>query len=224
MRLYIYIILLFCATTLIAQSIEIKTIHSNSKTLVIELESIDNLQLITGNQENKFKISSEDTEMSTIPNVYVDHGAVYIKVTSDLNKIKGSEKIKYRAGQPQYPKYIIELPININTTLLYESGNFTVNNYKGNLDVHIRKYGNIQINDFIGSISIKSFSGKIDCTLASAKIDVETRKGMIESLLTDDRLNHTKMALKGIYLKPDNKLNIKTIHAKVKLKPVNNRK
>ena len=187
---------------------------------MIELESINSLELINTTQENTFKIISQDVDVTNTPMVYVENGVVHVKVISDSNKINGSEKTKYRAGQPLYPKYTIELPNNITTTVLYDKGNFLVNNFKGNLNLNINNYGVVEINEFIGLISIKSFSGKIDCTLANGTIDVETNKGTIESLLKDDRLTQTEDSLKGIYKKPNNQLKIKTINAKVILKPV----
>jgi len=224
LKLYKYILLLLGSTTLTAQSIDIKTIYSTSKILIIELESINSLELININNENSFKIISEDVGFSNIPKVYVENGVVYVKVKSDSNKISGSEKTKYRAGQPLYPKYTIELPNNINTTVLYEKGKFIVNKFKGNLDLQINNYGSVEINEYIGSVDIESFSGIIDCTLTNVSIDVETSKGKIESFLKDNRLKETETSLKGIYKNPNSRLKIRTIHSKVILKPVKTRK
>jgi hypothetical protein len=224
LKLYKYIVLLLGSTTLTAQSVDNKTINSTSKTLIIELESINSLEFITINKENSFKIISEDVDISNTPKVYIENEILYVKVRSDSNKISGSEKTKYRAGQPLYPKYTIELPNNINTTVLFDKGRFIANNFKGNLDLHINSYGSVEINKYIGSISIESFSGIIDCTLTNVTIDVETSKGEIVSFLGDNRLKETEISIKGIYKKPNNRLKIRTIHSKVILKPVITRK
>ena len=224
LKLHLYILLLLSSTTLIAQSMKNTKLYSTSKTLIIELESINNLELISASQENIFSIISEDLDDTNTPNIYVENGVVHIEVRPDLNNITGSEKNKYRAGQPLYPKHRIEIPINISTTILIEKGNFSTHNFKGNLDLHIKNYGVIDINEFTGLISIESFSGKINCTLLNAEIDVQTSKGIISSLLIDDRINQTKTSLKGVYIKSDNQLRIKTIDAIVNLKPIKTRK
>ena len=51
-------------------------------------------------------------------------------------------------------------------------------------------------------------------------ITVENSKGNIVSEIKDERLVAAERSLKGIYGKPFNKLHVKTVTAKVILKPI----
>ena len=214
--------MLFFSTGLLAQRAETNVLFSKAKVLIIELESINQLELITTDSENVFRVISNDIDDTNVPRVYVENDIVYVKVTSDPNKIEGSNKSKYRAGQPLFPKYSIHIPTNISTKVFYTKGNFIAHDFSGDLDLHIQNYGKVEIEKFTGTLSIEIFSGKIDCTVSQSILNIETSKGNIESFLKDKRLIKTTTSLKGIYKSPNNTLNIKTINAKVILKPFKN--
>ena len=221
LKLYLYI-LLFFSTGLQAQRAETNVLYSNAKVLIVELESIDQLELNSTDSENVFRVISNDIDDTNVPKVYAENNIVYVKVASNLNKIEGSNKSKYRAGQPLFPKYIIQVPENISAKVFYTKGNFISRGFRGDLDLHIQNYGKVEINKFSGTINIEIFSGIVDCAVSHSIVNIETSKGSVQSFLKDKRLIKTTTSLKGVYESSNNTLNIKTINAKVVLKPFKN--
>ncbi len=217
MKLSIYIVLILGSFNVFSQNIEKKTVISKSKSLLIEFASVEKITLNIHDSSDKITISYRDTDDQNVPKINDTDGAIYIKVAKSANKLKGIEKNKYRAGQPLFPTYIINVPKDMNVQLFYDKGNFKTVNFKGVLDLHLDA-GTVEIDEFEGELSIESFSGLIHCNVSAAMLNVVSSKGKITSNLQDNRLRQTKTSLNGTYVNANNVLKIKSIHAKVNLK------
>jgi len=210
---------LFFTINILAQKLEKKTIITTSKTIILELESINQLQLISTNSIDIVELSSENFDQTSKPIINDDNDVLHVKVIGNPNKIIGSEKNKFRAGQPVFPSYTIKVPENIFVKIIYDKGNFHTKNFIGNLDLHLN-HGVVDILNFKGNVNIQSYSGVINCEISEAKLNVESIKGMLEIAIDDNRLQLTKTRLKGIYKNDLNSLIIKTITSKISLNPL----
>ena len=219
LKYYSFILFIFFTTSILAQKLEKKTIVTTSKTIIIELESINQLKLISTDVIDVIELSYEDFDLTNRPTINDDNDALHIKVIGNPNKIVGSDKTKYRAGQPVFPSYIVKLPKNMTVKAIYDKGNFYTKNFIGSLDLHLN-HGVVDILNFKGDVNIRSYSGIINCEISEAKLDVESTKGILETALDDKRLQLTKTDLKGVYKNTLNSLTIKTIASKISLNPV----
>lgn len=219
MKILFYSLLFLWSSLLWAQNNNEQSLDSNEKTILIELESLNNLELKSVENTNTIKVICSNCDAVSKPKLLEQHQIVNIKVTSDKNKIYGAQRNKFRAGQPEYPNYSIEVPENREVKVVYNKGNFTTRNFKGNLDIRLN-HGNLILDNVKGDVSVISFSGIINCTFEHAAIKVENSKGLIDNKLKASTLLATKRKLHGIYKKDVFNLTIKTVRAKVLLSPV----
>ncbi len=196
-----------------------KTITSKSKSLLIEFASVEKIVLKVHNDLDQVIVSYQNTDNQNVPILNESDGTIHIKIEKNENTLKGTEKNKYRAGQPLFPTYVINIPKDMSVQLFYGKGNFETVNFKGVLDLHLDA-GTVAIEQFEGKLSVESFSGSINCTINAAMLNVNSTNGEISTNLQDMRLKQTATSLIGIYKNANNVLKIKSIHAKVNLKSV----
>ena len=200
-----------------SQEFDEKIISTTSKTMLIELASVEQIELKMNESADKMEVLYKNTDVQNTP-IITDNGTtVRIAVSKNATNLKGTDKNKYRAGQPIYPSYEIRIPKDMEVQLFYDKGNFKTNDFYGNLDLHLNS-GEVTINQFKGVVNIESFSGNINCSMNAAVIAISSNKGEIVSHLKDVRLVETATSLNGIFKNANNVLKIKTIHAKVILK------
>ena len=185
--------------------------------MLIEFASVEEITLNVHDHSDKVIVFYQDTDDENIPEITEADGTIHIKTAKAITRLKGTEKNKYRAGQPIFPSYMIHIPKDLDVQLFYEKGNFKTTNFNGKLDLHLDT-GNAIINQFEGELAIESFAGLIRCNVLTARLHVISTKGKIVSDLQDKRLLRTKNSLKGIYVNANNVLKIKSIHGKVNLK------
>ena len=212
-----YIVFILISLRVFCQDFDQKTILTGSKSVLIELASIENIELSMNKSSEKIEVMYRNTNAENEPIISDDGTTVHIAVAKNAYSLEGTEKNKYRAGQPLYPSYMIRIPKNMNVQLFYDKGNFRMTNFEGALAIHLNS-GVVDINQFKGTVSVESFSGKINCSLNAARLDVNSNKGALVSTLKDKRLIETQNSLKGIFNNAKNVLKINTIHAKVNLK------
>lgn len=200
-----------------SQEFDEKIISTTSKSMLIELASVEHIELKMNENIEKIEVLYKNTDTQNTPNITDDGTTVRIAVSKNANNLKGTNKNKYRAGQPIYPSYEIRIPKDMYVQLFYDKGNFRTNDFYGNLELHLNS-GEVTINQFKGVVNIESFSGNINCNMNAAMISISSNKGEIVSNLKDTRLVKTATSLNGIFKNANNVLKIKTIHAKVNLK------
>ena len=184
---------------------------------MIELASIEDIEVKMHENSNEIAILYKNTDDQNTPIISDNGTSVLIAVSKNAMALKGTDKNKYRAGQPLYPSYILSIPKGLEVQLFYDKGNFRTSNFYGNLELHLNS-GNVTINQFKGAVQVESFSGKINCSVNAARLEITSSKGTIVSNLKDKRLVKTQTSLSGIFNNANNVLKINTIHAKVNLK------
>ena len=201
------------------QSQELKTLRSQARSVVIDLASFNHFKLKNSAQQDYFAINYSNHISFQEPTIAEKNGSVHVAVVIAKDYLPGSQQHKYRAGQPEYPDYTIELPKNVEVKIVYEKGNFEMNKFLGNVALFVN-HGAIDIIDPNGSVFVQSYAGTINCWLHSAAITIENTNGSISSKLQDEKLKSGKGFLKGIYKEPKHELEIRTIAAKVQLQPL----
>jgi hypothetical protein len=209
--------------SVLPQEFNKKIISTTSKSLLIELASVERITLKMKDSSEKIEVLYKNTDQINTPMISDNIGLVHIKVSKTATKIKRLDKNKYRAGQPVYPSYEIIIPRGMNVQLLYDKGNFNASNFKGHLNLHLNS-GKVTIDQFKGFVSVESFSGIINCSIEAARVTVNSNTGEIVTNLKDKRLIKTQNSLKGIFKNANDVLKIKTIHAKVNLKSISTQK
>lgn len=190
---------------------------SDVKNVQIDFTTFNNLTLGTSTDKKVAVFCQNCTEIN-VPKVIKKNGVLYLSVPK-LKEEPNTHQNKFRAGQPLYPDYEINVPKNFSVIISYDTGNFTIRNFKGDLNLSLY-FGKIAINSFKGKVAIQSHSGTIDCTLVSGKINVENSKGQIISKLSSKKLSKSTNSLQGTFKNDNNTLFIKTVNAKVTLKPI----
>lgn len=167
---------------------------------------------------NKITVFCTNCTNKTMPKVNRENGIMTIS-TQKEQLPPNTHQNKFRAGQPLYADYKINIPENLSVIINYEEGNFKTTNFTGNLQLNLNQ-GALTIDDFKGAIAITSYSGTINCQLTSAAIQVENSQGETHTNLELTNVKKTKSSLKGIYKNSDNTLKIKTVNTKVTLTSV----
>ncbi len=217
MKFITYIVLLVGITNSHAQSDERKIFRSLSKSILIELTSLEKITLNVHDNSDEIIVSYVDTSDENVPEITDENGTVHIRVAQSKITLKGTEKNKYRAGQPLFPSYHIKIPKGLDVKLMYAKGNFETRYFNGKLELRLDT-GTVKVDKFEGNLNVQSFAGLINCKVTSGFINVNSVKGKIHADLYDEQLKKTKTSLHGIYVNANNVLKINSIHAKVNLK------
>lgn len=202
-----------------AQSEERLVVRSKAKTLVVTLASFNELLLKHSEKEDIYVLVFNNHTSYKKPNLYEKDGLVEIAVVEEKDYLPGSQQNKYRAGQPLYPDYILEVPENAEVKIVYTKGNFKAHNFIGNLEAYL-DHGVVDLVNNKGVVFVQSYGGVINCQLKNTAIHIETGKGSINSEIELQQKNSTQSSLTGIYGDPLNKLTVKTVNAKINLRPL----
>ena len=216
MKQLILIANLFIFTTIFCQKTVVKTVASNAKNIIIQLDNIDILSLKTTNTK---VISVTATELISEASYFTlseEKGSVIIK---SVSKSESEKPVNVCFEQPLLTSYRIEIPKNKTVEIQINNGNFSSNKFVGNLVLNL-KQGEIAINDFIGNINILNISGKIDCSFLNGKIVAETKLGAITSKLDKLNLVINQNLVTGFVNNELNSLKIQTVRANINLKPL----
>ena len=216
MKQLILISSLFIFTTIFSQKTVVKTILSNTKNIIIQLDDIDILNLKTTNTNTISVTATELIQESSNFTIFEEKGSVIVK---SVRKKEVEKPVNVCFEQPLLTSYDIEIPKNKTVEIQINNGNFNSSKFVGNLVLNL-KQGEIAINDFIGNISILNISGKIDCSFLNGKIIAKTKLGSITSKLNTLNLTVSKNLITGFVNNELNSLKIQTVRANINLKPL----
>jgi len=219
----IILILLFFTEYIFAQKIFEKSIHSSAYKIVIDFAMIDQVELITWQDDDKIVVIAE-SETNKSPNIIIEEkgDVVFIKSIVQVNTFEQNEFDidKQCSIQPLYPTYKIKIPKNRKIDISVLQGNFYTTNFKGDLNLKVDE-GIVKINQFTGLVNVQINMGKVYMNdISDTKINVTSNMGNITSnlLIQDQSKNH----LKGVFGKGKNELNIHAILANIQLKSAKN--
>ena len=216
MRILFLIIFVSKFVPAAAQDLEKKIFYSESKSLVVALTSFNHFTLKHTEKKGRF-VFEYSNHADELKPVYTDeNGMVEIKIMPKADLLPGSQKNKYRAGQPQFPNYQLEIPENIDIKIVYTNGDFSVADFTGNLELYL-EHGDLDLQNINGSLRIQSFDGVINCQIQDARLSIESNNGKVETVLDSNTLDISESRVAGIYGKPHNSIVIKTVNGKIRL-------
>jgi hypothetical protein len=213
MKNFFLILILVFQTVIYSQKIVEKKINSNSNYISIALNNIDHLELVNSNDNSISVLTNELYQEASYFTITDVNDTILIKSFQKTDKEKANNVC---FEQPLLTSYTIKIPKNVSADVNIKNGNFSLNNFIGNLDLSIDT-GEILINGFKGKVNIKNISGLIDCKINSGKINVISSFGKITSTILTKNLKITKNSIKGFVKNELNELNIKSIHSKISL-------
>ena len=216
MRSSLFLLLACCISVLQAQSFESISLQTQTKSVWVELASLNRLQIQHSTESDLIRLRFNNHESYPEPVMIDKDDLIEIKVLHDAKTLPQAQQNKYRAGQPLYPNYILEVPLNCQLKISYKQGNTQAKNFTGDLELYL-DHGTVNLVQLSGSGSIQSYGGVINCLLANAKVAIESKEGQVETDIKHKSLAVGKQFIRGHYGDPRNDLRVTTILGKVTL-------
>lgn len=216
MKRALFFMLVGVASIGLAQPFESISIKSQAKTIWIELESLNQLIIRQNTEAGTIRFQFNNHDSYPEPILMEKGDLVELMVKRDQQHLPQAQQNKYRAGQPLYPNYILEVPLNIQLKLRYKQGNTQVSNFSGELELYL-DHGTVDLWDLNGSAKVQSYGGVINSRLANARVQIESKEGQVTTNIRDVRLTASDRRINGVYGQATNILHITTILGKVNL-------
>jgi len=217
------LILLFFTENIFAQKIFEKSINSAANKIVVNFNMIDQVELITLEEDHKIVLIAE-SEDNFAPNIFLEEkeGVVFIK--SDENYFVENELNidKQCAIQPIYTTYRIKIPKNKKVDISFTKGNFYADKFKGNLNLNVEE-GIIKIKQLQGVAVVTINTGNVLINeITDTQINVHSNLGLVTSDLRLRNQEQSKNHLNGVFGENINQLSIQAILANIRLKSSKN--
>jgi hypothetical protein len=152
-----------------------QSIDFKGELIQIDLGDIDHLELKQTNN-NKVIISTNQLEQeATFLNITQHNEKLCIK---SQDTIINKPEMPACITQPLYTSYGIRIPKGIMVKISINSGNFKVNNFKGNMELAVNN-GEIELDNCLGNILIKNIDGIITCTTNVQHIEAKSHLGKV---------------------------------------------
>ena len=201
-----------------AQNYLKKSLTSESDKIVIEFNTIDQIELITSDINNEIEVVSE-TENVSFSNTVLEeeNGIIYIRsVEANINESE-FELDKQCVVQPIFTTYKIRIPKNKKVEASFTQGNFYSKNFEGDLTLKVEE-GIVRINNFEGDIFILINIGNVNISgVENTSLNVKSNLGLVTSGLDTKEISKNKNKIEGVFGKRLNKLTINAILANVQL-------
>lgn len=214
MKFIVILFIIGSAAVCPAQSFERLSVQSSSKTLWVELSSLNRLELRHNGSSNLVTLQYNNHQSYPEPTMIEKRELVEIKAIQNKEILPQAQQNKYRAGQPLYPNYILEVPMGWQVKISYKQGNSLINTFTGDLELYL-DHGTIDLEGINGVAKIQSYGGVINCRLTNVKISIESKEGTVATQIQDANLKVSKRSITGQYGSAKNKVQIKTILGKV---------
>ncbi len=216
MRFPLLFLIAGLSTISLAQPYESISIQTEVRSIWVELESLNQLQIRRSKDAGLIRLQYNNHDNYPDPVLIDKNDLIELNVTDDTQALPQAQQNKYRAGQPLYPNYILEIPLNIQLKLSYKQGNIKINNFVGELELYL-DHGTVKIDKLSGSARIQSYGGVIDCTLNDASVNIESKEGEVRTTIQDKGLKISHRSISGRYGLAKNNLDITTVVGKVTL-------
>ncbi len=193
-----------------------KSVDYNNQTIEIQFGDIDLLE-ITHTEDQKVSLSMQDYKENPIQ-VDIKSKDDVIAITSiNFTSIEADSKMdKFCYEQPLFPSYKLMLPKGCNIAIIFENGNFSTQNFIGNLNLRLNT-GDVTIDDFEGNINAELFSGNIDATIKDTEVAIRSNHGKITTTFPSNDWQTTDISLNGTLGTKKNLLKVQSINANIML-------
>ena len=216
MRIPLLLLIVGLSTISLAQPYESISIQTEVRSLWVQLESLNQLQIKHSADARALRLQFNNHNSYPDPVLIEKDDLIELKVVDDVQTLPQAQQNKYRAGQPLYPNYILEIPENIQLRLSYTQGNTEINDFVGELELYL-DHGTVKIDKLSGSARIQSYGGVIHCKLDDASVTIESKEGEVTTNIRDKDLKTSHRSISGRYGLAKNVLDITTILGKVTL-------
>lgn len=216
MKTLFYIFFFLLSLNSFAQKTVVKEVDFNNQNIEIQLGDIDFLEIVHTDQQ-KVSISMRDyPENPSRVDLVHSEKVIKVKAFRIIPFQVGLKTEKFCYEQPLFPSYKLALPKGCNITITFENGNFSTQNFIGNLNLRLN-IGDLTIDNFEGNVNAELFSGNIDAIIKNTEFDILSKHGKITTNFLGNNLQKTDISLKGTLGVNNNRLTIKSIKANIVL-------
>jgi hypothetical protein len=214
----IFLILLFFSWNCFAQKIIKKSIKTDVSSLIIEFNSIDQLDLVCSNSKNEVVvISQNERNQSPTVNLQEINGVLFIKSFEKPTQEDMVEIDKLCTIQPMYTSFKISIPKNKNVQVIYTQGNFLTENFEGNLKLKLEE-GIVKIGKYTGNIAITLYNGQVVCNaIQNTELNINSNIGNITTNFELDNGGQNAHEINGVFGQKLSSLTIESILANMEL-------
>jgi hypothetical protein len=199
------------------QKVVEQTIESKAKTIIIELDLIDHIQLFNSVDESSITVRAEGSGQS--PSFQLEETGEHVMLRDNEQLVSagslGDDKVCM--VEPNYTSYQIYVPKNRVLHISFMEGNFYTNNFEGDLNLKVED-GIIKLKDMNFPVKLSLNAGSVFLQeIRNAKIDAETNMGiLVNDIFEEDSVIQSKKLLQTIG-NPNNSIVIRTILANIYL-------
>lgn len=199
------------------QEVVEQTIESKAKTIIIEFDLIDHIQLFNSVDESSITVRAEGSGQS--PSFQLEETGEHVMLRDNEQLVSagslGDDKVCM--VEPNYTSYQIYVPKNRVLHISFMEGNFYTNNFEGDLNLKVED-GIIKLKDMNFPVKLSLNAGSVFLQdVRNAKIDAETNMGiLVNDIFEEDSVIRSKKLLQTIG-NPNNSIVIRTILANIYL-------
>jgi hypothetical protein len=199
------------------QEVVEQTIVSQAKTIIIEFDLIDHIQLFNSGDESSITVRAEGSGQS--PSFQLEETGEHVLLRDNEQLVSAGSLGDYKVCmvEPNYTSYQIYVPKNKVLHISFMEGNFYTDNFEGDLNLKVED-GIIKLKDMNFPVKLSLNAGSLFLQdIRNAKIDAETNLGiLVNHIFEEDSVIQSKKLLQTIG-KPNNSIVIKTILANIYL-------
>lgn len=199
------------------QEVVEQTIESKAKTIIIEFDLIDHIQLFNSGDGSSITVRAEGSGQS--PSFQLEETGEHVLLRDNEQLVSagslGDDKVCM--VEPHYTSYQIYVPKNRVLHISFMEGNFYTDNFEGDLNLKVED-GIIKLKDMNFPVKLSLNAGSIFLQdIRNTKIDAETNLGiLVNHIFEEDSVIQSKKLLQTIG-NPYNSIVIRTILANIYL-------
>jgi hypothetical protein len=199
------------------QEVVEQTIESKAKTIIIEFDLIDHIQLFNSGDGSSITVRAEGSGQS--PSFQLEETGEHVLLRDNEQLVSagslGDDKVCM--VEPHYTSYQIYVPKNRVLHISFMEGNFYTDNFEGDLNLKVED-GIIKLKDMNFPVKLSLNAGSIFLQdIRNTKIDAETNLGiLVNHIFEEDSVIQSKKLLQTIG-NPNNSIVIRTILANIYL-------
>ncbi len=199
------------------QEVVEQTIESKAKTIIIEFDLIDHIQLFNSGDGSSITVRAEGSGQS--PSFQLEETGEHVLLRDNEQLVSagslGDDKVCM--VEPHYTSYQIYVPKNRVLHISFMEGNFYTDNFEGDLNLKVED-GIIKLKDMNFPVKLSLNAGSIFLQdIRNTKIDAETNLGiLVNHIFEEDSVIQSKKLLQ-IIGNPYNSIVIRTILANIYL-------
>lgn len=199
------------------QEVVEQTIESKAKTIFIEFDLIDHIQLFNSGDESSITVRAEGNGQS--PSFQLEETGEHVLLRDNEQPVSAESLAddKVCMVKPNYTSYQIYVPRNRTLHISFMEGNFYTENFEGDLNLKIED-GIVKLKDMHEPVKVMLNAGSVFVhDIRDTNIDAETNLGVLVNNISEDISDNPTSKLHYTYGIPNNSIVIRTIMANIYL-------